>query len=87
MSATLGGGAGSHTVLNGAIVQKGKIVEQSLAAFPDLAEGESNFDLYAPDILLHGYDGVEPCNGPFSRRLARRLRTPWKCKPRWLSGS
>lgn len=57
---TLGVGAGSQTVLNGAIVQKGKIVERSLAAFPDPAKRERNVDLYAPPILLHRHGGVEP---------------------------
>ena len=46
--------------LEGNIVLKGKIVEQALAAFSDPARRERYFDLYAPGIVLHGYDGVAP---------------------------
>lgn len=58
--AVLGSGPGYHTVVKGATVQKGKIVEQALAAFSDPASRERYFDLYAPGIVLHGYDGVDP---------------------------
>ena len=40
-------------------MQKEKIVEQALAAFSDPAKREHYFDLYAPGIVLHGYDGVD----------------------------
>lgn len=58
--AGLGGIPGSHTVVKGATVQKRKIVEQALAAFSDPASREHYFDLYAPSVVLHGYDGVDP---------------------------
>ncbi len=41
-------------------LQKRKIVEQALAAFSDQGKRERYFDLYAPGIVLHGYDGVDP---------------------------
>ena len=57
--ATLSGVGGSHPNLKGATVQKGKTVQQALAAFSDPAARERYFDLYSPDIVLHGYDGVD----------------------------
>jgi predicted ester cyclase len=58
--AGLGGITGPHTVVKGATVEKRKIVEQALAAFSAPATRERYFDLYAPGIVLHGYDGVDP---------------------------
>lgn len=37
-----------------------QILERALADFADPASRSSYFDLYSPDIVLHGYDGVEP---------------------------
>ena len=41
-------------------MEKRKIVGQALAAFADPAQREHYFNLYAPGIVLHGYDGVDP---------------------------
>lgn len=41
-------------------MQKGEIVEKALAAFSDPAKRERYFDPYAPGMVLHGYDGVDP---------------------------
>ncbi len=57
--AGLGGIPGSHTVVKGATVRKGKLVEQALSAFSDPARREHYFDLYAPGIVLQGHDGVD----------------------------
>ena len=35
-------------------------VEQCLASFADPRKRESYFDLYSADVVLHGYQGVEP---------------------------
>ena len=37
-----------------------KIVERALACFANPALRDSYFDLYSEDVVLHGYDGVEP---------------------------
>ncbi|MCX6611156.1 MAG: ester cyclase [Acidobacteria bacterium] len=57
--AGFGGIPASHTV-EGATLQKKKIVQQALASFSDPAKREHYFELYAPGIVLHGYDGVDP---------------------------
>lgn len=58
--AGFGGIQGTQSVVKGATVQKRKIVEEALASFSDPARREQYFDLYAPGIMLHGYEGVEP---------------------------
>lgn len=37
-----------------------QVIERALTCFADPARRESYFDLYSPDVVLHGYDGVEP---------------------------
>ncbi len=39
---------------------KSEILTQALVCFGDPARRESYFDLYSDDIVLHGYQGVEP---------------------------
>jgi hypothetical protein len=41
-------------------VQKRKIVEKALADFSDPLRRDQYFELYAPEIVLHGYEGVGP---------------------------
>jgi predicted ester cyclase len=41
-------------------VQKRKIVEKALANFSDPLRRDQYFELYAPEIVLHGYGGVGP---------------------------
>ena len=41
-------------------MQKRNIVEKALANFSDPLRREEYFELYAPEIVLHGYAGVEP---------------------------
>jgi predicted ester cyclase len=41
-------------------VQKRNIVEKALANFSDPLRRDQYFELYAPEIVLHGYDGVGP---------------------------
>jgi predicted ester cyclase len=41
-------------------VQKRKIVEKALADFSDPLRRDEYFELYAPEIVLHGYGGVGP---------------------------
>jgi steroid delta-isomerase-like uncharacterized protein len=37
-----------------------EIVERALACFAEPSRRDSYFDLYAEDVVLHGYAGVEP---------------------------
>jgi len=41
-------------------MQYRQIVEQALVCFAEPARRDAYFDLYAEDVVLHGYDGVEP---------------------------
>ena len=41
-------------------MQNRKIVEEALANFSDPLRRDQYFELYAPEIVLHGYDGVGP---------------------------
>jgi predicted ester cyclase len=56
----LGGVVGAQTGIQGASVQKRKIVEKALANFSDPLKRDQYFELYSPEIVLHGYDGVDP---------------------------
>jgi predicted ester cyclase len=58
--AGLGGIDGSSVALKGVAVQNRMIVERALAAFSDPARREQYFELYAPGIVLHGYEGAGP---------------------------
>lgn len=42
------------------ISAKRKIMEKALANFSDPLRRDQYFELYAPEIVLHGYDGVGP---------------------------
>src|SRR4051812_42586914 len=37
-----------------------QIVEHALACFSEPSRREAYFDLYADDVVIHGYDGIEP---------------------------
>lgn len=56
----LGGAFGAQAGTRGASMQKRKIVEKALANFADPLRRDQYFELYAPEIVLHGYDGVGP---------------------------
>lgn len=37
-----------------------EILQRALACFADASRRDQYFDLYAPDVVLHGYEGVQP---------------------------
>lgn len=37
-----------------------QLIERALASFANPAERPLYFDLYSPDVIFHGYDGVDP---------------------------
>lgn len=41
-------------------MQKRKIIEAALVDFSDPQRRDRHFELYAPEIVLHGYEGVAP---------------------------
>jgi len=54
-----------------------EILERALDAFADPARRHSYFDLYSEDVVLHGYDGVEP-----GRQSVRRFYAAlWSASP------
>jgi predicted ester cyclase len=57
----LGGAVGVQTRIQGASVEKRNIVEKALANVSDPLRRHQYFELYAPEIVLHGYAGVGPC--------------------------